>query len=153
MKRIKQKNSGFTLIEITVVLAIIAILATLILTTFYNVRADTRDTRRVASITQLRDVLETYYRDEGTYPVTVDIVFGEQFPLESKIPPNGLIYMKEVPSNPSPRDDGDCPDEEFGYMQRDGGISYTITFCLGDKSGHLLAGTNIATPAGIIPED
>jgi len=147
MKRIKQKNSGFTLIEITVVFAIIAILATLILTTFYKVRADTRDTRRVASITQLRDALETYYRDEGEYPAA--ITFGEEFSSEA---PNSLIYMKEVPSNPSPRDDGDCPDAEFAYTRADT-TTYTITFCLGDKSGHLLAGTNIATPAGIIPED
>lgn len=149
MNLITTKNNfklGFTLIEMVAVVTIIGLLATAILATFYKVRSNMRDTQRVATITQLQDALEAYYRDEGIYPATEEVEPGSIFKSAT------IIYIDEVPHNPSPQDDGPCVDNDFIYEQLDSGRSYTITFCLGHQTSNLSAGVNIATPNGIMPD-
>lgn len=141
----QHKKAGFTLLEMVTVVFIIALLASAVLATFYKVRSNTRDTRRVASITQIQDALEAYYRDEGYYPVTADVAPGS--PLQS----GNLVYIQEVPHNPDPWTDGPCPNQDFSYQQIADGDSYSLSFCLGHQTSNLPAGSNIAMPNGIIP--
>ena len=70
-----RKESGFTIIELLIVIAIIGILATLVLTNFQGAQAKGRDTVRKNDINSLYQKLEEYYNENGSYineEITVD---------------------------------------------------------------------------------
>ncbi|MDD5031955.1 MAG: type II secretion system protein [Patescibacteria group bacterium] len=140
-----RKQRGFTLIELLVVIAIIGLLSTLAVVALNNARQKSRDAKRVSDIKQVQTALELYYNDANSYPAALTWSTGS-------IAYSGTTYMSVLPSNPSPRADGDpaCPNVEYDYDQDGtGGISYHITYCLGGTTGGLDAGTHYATPAGI----
>ncbi len=64
----KKLSRGFTLIEIAVVVAIIAILAAITLVAYNRVQIEARDTKRKNDISILQTALEKYYDTNGTYP-------------------------------------------------------------------------------------
>lgn len=63
-----RNQKGFTIIELLIVIAIIAILATLVLTNFRGAQAKGRDTVRQNRITSIYTKLEEYYNNENSYP-------------------------------------------------------------------------------------
>ena len=69
-KTIKQAQKGFTIIELLIVIAIIAILATLVLTNFQNAQAKGRDVARNTDINSIYTKLEEYHNESGAYPQT-----------------------------------------------------------------------------------
>ena len=74
MKKIYNKQSaiatthGFTLIEILIVVAIIAILASSVLVGFGPAQKQGRDARRISDLRQVQNALEIYYAKCGYYP-------------------------------------------------------------------------------------
>lgn len=68
LKLQKKLQSGFTIIELLIVIAIIGILATLVLTNFQGAQAKGRDTVRKNDINSLYQKLEEYYNENGGYP-------------------------------------------------------------------------------------
>jgi prepilin-type N-terminal cleavage/methylation domain-containing protein len=62
------KNSGFTIIELLVVVIIIGILATLVATTYGGVQAKNRNSDRETNLDTLQAQLETYYAQYSKYP-------------------------------------------------------------------------------------
>ncbi len=62
------KNKGFTLIELLVVSAIIALLASIVITNLADAQARSRDTKRVADLQQIQKALELYYTNTGSIP-------------------------------------------------------------------------------------
>jgi prepilin-type N-terminal cleavage/methylation domain-containing protein len=63
-----RKESGFTIIELLIVIAIIGILATLVLTNFQGAQAKGRDTVRKNDINSVYQKLEEFYNENGGYP-------------------------------------------------------------------------------------
>lgn len=61
--------SGFTLIEIMMVLAIISILAVVGVANFSDSSASARDTQRQSDLKNLQNAIETYHSQNGRYPV------------------------------------------------------------------------------------
>lgn len=70
LKTIKKAQQGFTIIELLIVIAIIAILAGLVLNNFKGAQAKARDTQRVTDINNIHSKLEEYYNERGGYPNT-----------------------------------------------------------------------------------
>jgi general secretion pathway protein G len=66
---IKMNRKGFTLIEILIVVAIIAILASIVLVGLGPTQALGRDSRRVSDLAEVQNGLELYYSANGGYPV------------------------------------------------------------------------------------
>lgn len=64
----KKEVRGFTLIELLVVIAIIGILSSVVLASLNTARAKSRDARRIADLSQIRNALEFYFDDHGYYP-------------------------------------------------------------------------------------
>ncbi|MDD5072017.1 MAG: hypothetical protein PHQ42_04775, partial [Patescibacteria group bacterium] len=120
--------------------------STLAVVALNNARQKSRDAKRVSDIKQVQTALELYYNDANSYPATAAVVFGTGS-ISYGSP--ATTYMAILPSNPSPRNDGSCPNIDYAYSQNNGGASYSITYCLGGATGGLTAGTKRATPAGI----
>lgn len=134
MKNAKKK--AFTLIELLVVIAIIGILATLAVVSLQSARARARDSKRVADVKQMQTALELYFNDNSSYPEDISSGIG--------------TYMAIIPTAPTPADGAACSTTStYAYEQKGGGSSYTISFCLGAKTGEIEGGCNIASPGGI----
>lgn len=66
-----QKNkSGFTIVELIIVIVIIAILATITIVAYRGVQGRARDDRRKTDIASITKAMEIYYDDNGRYPAT-----------------------------------------------------------------------------------
>jgi len=66
------KKRGFTLIEMMIVVAIIAILSGVILTGLNSARKQARDSRRMADIKNIQAQLEVYYNSANSYPSSLE---------------------------------------------------------------------------------
>lgn len=88
----KQKEGGFTLVELLVVIGIIAILATILLLQLGTARAKGRDAKRISDMNQIRTALELYFDDNSTYPAA----------LTELVPATGNKYLQKLPTDPLP---------------------------------------------------
>ncbi len=140
----KKLKAGFTLVELIIVVAIIGTILTVSFISFTNARQKARDAKRLSDITQIQNTLELYLRDEGRYPDT--ITFGSPLTGSSSI----RVYMNNLPQNPSPRNDGACPNSDYSYETAATGTVYKLGFCLSEPTGNLEAGPKCATPQGIM---
>jgi prepilin-type N-terminal cleavage/methylation domain-containing protein len=73
----KKRNSGFTLVEILVVLAIIAILAALLFPAFAKAKENARQTTCQTNLQQISLAVKMYYQDERRYPDSLLDLMGE----------------------------------------------------------------------------
>jgi len=134
----KVTEPAFTIVEFLVVMAVIAILATIGGTIFYNFRFKLNDVRRVADIRQVASALDRYYFDEGRYPD--DLPAG--LPI---ISPSGIIYLSAMPTNPAPSSQSNCP--PGGYLYVNMGSSYQLIACLDNPVNDIPAGGIIVGPS------
>ncbi len=70
---IRKHISGFTIIELLVVVVIIGILSTLVVTTYSGVQAKNRNGSRQVAIDSLQGQLETYYAQYSKYPTYANL--------------------------------------------------------------------------------
>ena len=73
MKSIKNKQSGFTIIELLIVIVIIGILAGLVLTTFNGIQQKGRDTERQTDVKAIHAQVEAFWAQKGYYPSLTDL--------------------------------------------------------------------------------
>lgn len=104
-------NSGFTLIELMIVISIIAVLTGVVGGNYLTSRLRARDAERKSSMEQIGKALEIYYNDYGKYPGSDDgritpheSVGSDQFgnPVnwgQTFIDNNNTVYMKQLPSD------------------------------------------------------
>ena len=90
----KKKNSGFTLMELLIVIAILGILATIGLGSFRSSQMKGRDAQRKSDLTQVQKALEMNLNDYQSYPASLPA--GGSAWQDAK----GTLYMKEVPKDP-----------------------------------------------------
>lgn len=73
MVSLKQRQSGFTIVELLIVIVIIGILATLVIVTFSGVQQRARDSERKTDINAIAGQLEAFYATKGYYPTRADL--------------------------------------------------------------------------------
>lgn len=73
MKNMKSK-SGFTLIEVTITVAILAIIATITVVAYTQVQTNTRNSTRKGNVAIITESLEQYYTKNGEYPSVRSLV-------------------------------------------------------------------------------
>ena len=71
MKRSKS-SSGFTLMELIIVIAVIGILATIVLPALKDVPRRAAESVLKADLRTFRDVIDQFHGDKGHYPPTLD---------------------------------------------------------------------------------
>ncbi len=70
MKSFSNRQKGFTLLELLVVISIIALLSSVILAATTVARSKARDSKRLEDFHGIRVALESYYQENNAYPVT-----------------------------------------------------------------------------------
>lgn len=73
MLSLKQKQSGFTIVELLIVIVIIGILAGLVITTFVGIQARGRDSERQTDIKAVQGQLEAFFAVNGYYPTITNL--------------------------------------------------------------------------------
>ena len=167
-----KKQKGFTLVEILIVVAIVALVGTLAVVAVNSARSKQRDATRLANVRQLQSALEDYFNETNEYPS------GELMPLgdpaiSSCLGSTGFhgdcsgdssTIIRNVPNTYVAGLDGivvcGSPGRNaFCYTQIKNGISYVIHFELenGLATVGLQEGVNCAVPgkmeAGICKQD
>jgi len=90
----RQRELGFTLVELMVVVAIIALLAAIIIPNYVHARAQASVSQSEGNLKQIATALELYYADNEAYPATGS---GEVTPALFGGPTNP--YLTATPAN------------------------------------------------------
>ncbi len=64
----KNKQQGFTIVELLIVIVVIGILAALVITTFTGIQQKARNTERQTDIKAIHGQVEAFYASKGFYP-------------------------------------------------------------------------------------
>ena len=142
MLKINKQNSGFTLVEMLLAIAIIGLLISIATVQFGNVRARTRDAGRSANLKTIQAGLEAYKNGTGHYPSPTDFNSGT---LSATSGSSTIVYLQKVPLAPSVLD-GTCLTSAFVYATTTYG--YGIDYCLGSQVGDLVAGNHCLSEQG-----
>jgi len=69
----KKAASGFTIVELLIVIVVIGILAALVVTTYNGIQQKARDTERKTDVNALHGQIEAYQAQNGKYPTLTDM--------------------------------------------------------------------------------
>jgi len=103
MKRKFYAQDGFTLIEIMVVILIIGLLALMVVPRLRGVADRAKRTKAQADIAELKQALDRYYLDNGSYPTTDQGLQALVSPPTSGRTPNNYEqggYIEKLPMDP-----------------------------------------------------
>jgi prepilin-type N-terminal cleavage/methylation domain-containing protein len=67
LKQTNSKHSGFTIVELLIVIVVIAILAAISIVAYNGIQQRARDSTRKSDINNLAKLLELHYVDRGSY--------------------------------------------------------------------------------------
>ena len=121
MNRAPVARGGFTILELIIVIAIIAILASLVLSTAGYVQKKGASSRAEAEIAALSVALENYKTDNGDYPHGTNVNANNPpstntFLLTSLMPTNGKVYFEFNKSMTNASSVVDPFGESYGYQ-------------------------------------
>jgi general secretion pathway protein G len=91
----RSSERGFTLVELMVVVAIIALLAAIVIPNYVHARAQAAVSQSEANIKQIATSLELYYADNQVYPVAA----GGATVAPALFGANSASYMTATPTN------------------------------------------------------
>ncbi len=70
MMIIRRPRTGYTIVEIIVIITVIAILAAILVTGFNGIRARSQNTKTESDIRSIQELIEAYHARNGLYPMT-----------------------------------------------------------------------------------
>lgn len=76
---LKQAKRGFTLVELMVVMAIIALLLSLAMPRYFNHLERSRETILKEDLAVMRDAIDKYHGDRGRYPDSIDELVSARY--------------------------------------------------------------------------
>jgi len=69
----RKKSSGFTIVELLIVIVVIGILAALVIITYSGIQQKARDTERKTDVNGVHGQVEAYYAQNGKYPTLANV--------------------------------------------------------------------------------
>ena len=141
-------KQGFTLIEILIVVAIIAILASVVLVGLGPTQQAGRDARRLSDIRQVQNALELFYNKCGYYPGTIAAGVcavgspGATWTAMGTMLTAAGLGVSSVPGDPS-------SNRSYGYAWGTGNTAYVLGVALESTNNGVFNGYTAPTiPAG-----
>lgn len=92
------RNTGYTVIELLIVIVVIGILTGLVVNGIQNSQVRSRDTQRITDVDTLHSKLESYYSDNGGYPNTFTISTLSNLSAETLKDPGGNALIIASPA-------------------------------------------------------
>lgn len=120
------RNPGFTLIEVLIVVFIIGLLASVVLVGLGAFRQRGRDARRITDLRSVQNALELYYSKNGIYPPT-----SNWSALEGKLV-SASVGVNSIPNDPG------GGDSTYQYAIDASGQSYVLRADLEDRNNQVL---------------
>ncbi len=116
MDKVKNSNFklGFTLIEMLVVLAILALLLTLASPKYFNSIDRAKEAALLQDLTTLRDSIDKYYADNGRYPSALEDLVDKKYIKKLPIDPITDSNETWLITPPEPPLEGDIFDIHSG---------------------------------------
>ena len=129
----RESERGFTLIELMIVVAIIAILAGILIPNFVNARSQAQTAACESNLRSIATALELYYADNQIYPPAAGAsVQPALFTV------NGVSYLNNTPKDPAAQSSNATYSITTTQASGGGPASYTVT-CPGVHVGSTLA--------------
>lgn len=101
----RNKQAGFSLIEIMVVVVILGILAALVVPKIVDRPDEARIVKAKQDVLAIQNAMELYKLDNGFYPSTdQSIIALVEKPTSNPTPSNWKKYLKSLPKDPWGRD-------------------------------------------------
>jgi prepilin-type N-terminal cleavage/methylation domain-containing protein len=102
--RARRDERGWTLIELVVVMAIIAVLAGLAVVGTRNAVLLSREATLKEDLFRMRDAIDQYYADKGKYPADLQALVTDQYLREVPIDPvsRSRDTWQTIPAEPDP---------------------------------------------------
>jgi prepilin-type N-terminal cleavage/methylation domain-containing protein len=76
LKAKRARSSGFTIVELLIVIVVIGILATLVIVTFTGIQQRARNSQRETDLKAIQSHVAAFYADKGYYPTMADLNDG-----------------------------------------------------------------------------
>jgi general secretion pathway protein G len=118
-----QMASGFTMVELLVVLSLIVILATIGMSQYKNSRIYASESVLKTDLFRMRDAIDQYYADKGQYPAALDALVSEGYLRKLPDDPftKSSTTWQTVPAEPDPNN----PTAELGIYDVKSGSEAT----------------------------
>lgn len=95
------EKRGFTLIEVLIAVAIIAVLTGITLSSAAALQRNSRDAKRASDLSSLQVALQQYYADQNYYPLSGLLAGQLSLSGSNFSSPNGsIVYLNKIPSDP-----------------------------------------------------
>lgn len=147
------KSSGFTILELLVVIAAVGILATVAIYSLNVTRAMSRDAKRVSDISVIRASLTQYWLQKASYPTADPVDLGRADTGTEVLAGNGWalkaqaiepIFLQRIPTGPKAN--------EY-YRYHGSAQGYSLKFTTERETAYGAAGTYFAHSGGVDTED
>jgi prepilin-type N-terminal cleavage/methylation domain-containing protein len=90
MKTRRNNHTGFTIVELLIVIVVIGILAAITIVAYNNIQQRGRDAERTSDVKQLKKSLELFYAEKNYYPSVSDVTSATFRTNTLKIP-EGIV--------------------------------------------------------------
>jgi type II secretion system protein G len=136
---VKNKHqTGFTIVELLIVIVVIGILAAITIVAFNGVQQRGRDVKRTSDVGQLKKLVEMYKADTGTYPSPCaggDNIGCSTGNLASLLVPN---YASSIPQDVNAA-------KPYQYVKGSGTESYAIYIQAYESTAPCKTGVNVSS--------
>lgn len=117
-KKIRRKYKGFTLVELLVVLAILALLLTLAVPRYFVGIERAKEATLRQDLNMLRESIDKYYADNGVYPKDLEALVERKYIRKLPIDPITDSSKTWLITSPEPPLEGDVYDIYSGALGR-----------------------------------
>lgn len=131
-----KNKSGFTIVELLIVIVVIAILAAISIVAYNGIQQRARDAERASEVASTQKAIEFYRVDNSSYPLPVGLTENSGYTLSALQP---LLVPKYLPSLPEDPSNGIT----YQYVRDNATDSYGIRVQY-ESRPHCHAGTNNA---------
>jgi general secretion pathway protein G len=107
-KKVRDSESGYTLIELLIVLAIVSLLVSIVLPQYRYAQQKAREAVLRENLTRMREVIDQYYSDKQKYPESLEILVTEGYfrmmPLDpiTRSTTTWQVVYEDAGENPDP---------------------------------------------------